>query len=45
MDLKAYFEKALPYDEYVTLLEENLALHQQHYRKFEISEEDANEIK
>jgi hypothetical protein len=45
MDLKAYFEKALPYDEYVTLLEENLALHQQHYRKFEISEEYANEIR
>ncbi len=45
MDLKAYFEKALPYDEYMTLLEENLALHQQHYRKFEISEEEAKEIK
>ncbi len=45
MDLKAYFEKALPYDEYVTLLEENLALHQQHYRKFEIGEEDAKEIR
>lgn len=45
MDLKAYFEKALPYDEYVTLLEENLPLHQQHYRKFEISEEEAKEIK
>jgi hypothetical protein len=45
MDLKAYFEKGLPYDEYVTLLEENLPLHQQHYRKFDIPGEEAAEIK
>ena len=45
MDLKSYFEKALTYEEYVALLGENLALHQQHYKKFEIPGEEAKEIK
>jgi hypothetical protein len=45
MDLASYFEKALTYEEYVSLLGENLALHQQHYKKFEISWEEAKEIK
>lgn len=45
MNLKEYFEKALTYDEYVALLEDNLALHQRHYGKFEITGEAEEAIK
>jgi hypothetical protein len=45
MDLKSYFEKGLTYGEYVSLLRENITLHQQHYKKFEIPEKEAKEIK
>jgi len=37
MDLKAYFEKALTYDQYVELLEDNRELHELHYKKFKAS--------
>ncbi|MCK4765226.1 MAG: thioredoxin family protein [Candidatus Aminicenantes bacterium] len=36
MNLKPYFEKALPYEEYISLLGENLELYQHHYKKFTI---------
>ncbi len=45
MNLKEYFEKALTYDAYVSLLEDNLALHRRHYGKFEITGEDGERIK
>jgi hypothetical protein len=45
MDLRAYFEKALTYDEYVKLLEDNLDLHQLHYKKFTISSAEEKIIK
>jgi len=45
MNLKSYFEKGLTDEEYVSLLGKNRALHQQHYKKFEIPEEKAKEIK
>lgn len=45
LNLESFFSKALTYDEYVSRLGENLALHQQHYKKFEIPVESAAEIK
>ncbi|MCP5108667.1 MAG: hypothetical protein GY950_35100, partial [bacterium] len=43
--LEEHFERALKYDDYVALLADNLALHRQHYKKFEIPEDAAKEIK
>ena len=45
MNLESYFEKALSYDDYVGLLENNLELHQLHYKKFMISPEKEQIIK
>jgi len=45
MNLKENFEKALTYEEYVSLLDDNLSLHQRHYGKFEISREAGEAIK
>ena len=45
MDFKAYFDKGLTYDEYVGLLEDNLPLHQLHYKKFKISPDQEETIK
>jgi len=45
MNLKEHFEKALTYDDYVSLLGDNLALHRRHYGKFEISAEEGETIK
>ena len=45
MNLKNYFEKAMSYEEYVDKLGDNLALHQLHYKKCRISEEDEKKIK
>lgn len=43
--MKAYYEKALTYDDYVKLLEDKLDLHQLHYKKFKISPEKEKIIK
>lgn len=45
MDLKAYFEKALTYDMYVELLENNRELYQLHYKKFKASPGEEQVIK
>ena len=45
MDLKAYFEKALTYDQYVELLEDNRELHRLHYKKFKASPGEEQVIK
>jgi hypothetical protein len=45
MNLKPFFDKALTYEEYVSQLGENLALHRRHYKKCEIPGESAAEIK
>jgi len=45
MDFKAYFEKALTYDKYVELLEDNRDLHQLHYKKFKASPGEEQVIK
>jgi len=45
MDLKHDYERALSYDQYVDLLEENQELHLQHYKKFSITEEMAEQLK
>lgn len=45
MNLENHFEKASTYEEYESLLGENLKLHQQHYKKSEITEKEASEIR
>jgi hypothetical protein len=45
MNFKEYFDKAMSCEEYVGKLGENLALHQRHYKKFEIPGEDETRIK
>ena len=45
MNLNSYFEKALSYDDYVGLLEDNLPLHRLHYNKFKISPREEQIIK
>jgi thiol-disulfide isomerase/thioredoxin len=45
LNLKSYFEKGLTDEEYISFLGENRALHQLHYKKFEIPGEEAKEIK
>ncbi|MCP4221544.1 MAG: thioredoxin family protein, partial [bacterium] len=45
MDFREYFEKGLTYDEYVAQLGDNLALHQLHYKKFQLPADAENEIK
>ncbi|MGD2087109.1 MAG: thioredoxin family protein [Candidatus Aminicenantes bacterium] len=45
MDLTAYFDKALTYDDYVKLLADNRDLHQLHYKKFIVSPEEEQVIK
>ena len=45
MDLKAYFEKALTYVQYVELLEDNRDLHELHYKKFKVSPGEEQVIK
>lgn len=44
MNLKPYIDKALSYEAYVALLDDNLALHQRHYDKCEIPAEAAHRL-
>jgi hypothetical protein len=44
MSLNEYYDKALTYDEYIDLLGENLSLHQLHYKKFYLSDENVYKI-
>jgi hypothetical protein len=45
MDLTPYFEKALNTEEYIGLLAENLELHQLHYKKFQMTQADEDQLK
>lgn len=45
MDLKSYFDKGLSYDQYVGLLEDNLDLHQLHYKKFSVGASEEGRLK
>jgi hypothetical protein len=47
MNLKAYYDKAMNYEDYVSKLEENLKMHQLHCKRFEneVTEEDVKNIK
>lgn len=44
MSLNKYYDKALTYDEYIDLLDDNLPLHQLHYKKFNLSDEIIDKI-
>ena len=44
MTLKFYYQKAMLYNEYLDLLDENLKLHELHYRKFLLPESIKNDI-
>jgi len=44
MSLNKYYEKAMTYSEYIELLDDNLPLHQLHYKKFNLSDESIDKI-
>lgn len=44
MNFRDEYEKAISYQEYVNILGENLNLHQLHYNKFEIDDENSAKI-
>ena len=45
MNLAAYYDRAISYNEYLNLLGENQSLHQLHYRKFEPDSEQLEKIR
>jgi thiol-disulfide isomerase/thioredoxin len=44
MDLKSYYDKACSYDECMHMLGEHLELHQLHYNKCKLTEDDKNAL-
>jgi len=44
MNLKSYLDRSLTYDQYVDILEKNLALHNRHYKNFQLDKIEAEKI-